>query len=384
MEKYKYEDVVEKEYNLAERKSGKNIYQQREANYDLLRVICTVAVIMIHVSHIYKNAITEASFFGQLYTEHTIIILLYNVLPRFTVPCFVMLSGAFLLSDDRNSDYRFFYKKSIKNIGIPTIVFTCLYFLYSELLACYQILTMGGDIYTIIEPFISVIKGMPLYHMWYLYTLIGIYFLVPVILNIKKNIGENTFFKLSVIMLIVTSISGWTSSFDLEWSISKSICYIGYLMMGFQLRKFFINRKNNWKGILLIFFGILTELVLTFIEYKNIQNGITELDVKYSIVGNFNPLVVVASLLFFSGFSSLNIDINLTKLSAKTLYIYLFHAGVLDLVSRVIRRIGIEGDCRIIIPITILFVFTIAHILSAIYINLWKKMEQKFSGLSHK
>ena len=105
---------------------------------------------------------------------------------------------------------------------------------------------------------------------------------------------------------------------------------------------------------------------------------------KYSIVGNFNPLVVVASLLFFSGFSSLNIDINLTKLSAKTLYIYLFHAGVLDLVSRVIRRIGIEGDCRIIIPITILFVFTIAHILSAIYINLWKKMEQKFSGLSHK
>ena len=204
---YIYSLKLKKEHPIMvfkEKKSCDTIYPKRESNYDLLRLICTVVVIMAHVSHIYKNAITEASFFGQLYTEHTITILLYNVLPRFTVPCFVMLSGAFLLSDDRNSDYRFFYKKSIKNIGIPTIVFTCLYFLYSELLACYQILTMGGDIYTIIEPFISVIKGMPLYHMWYLYTLIGIYFLVPVILNIKKNIGENTFFKLSVIIPSLT------------------------------------------------------------------------------------------------------------------------------------------------------------------------------------
>lgn len=293
-----------------------------------------------------------------------------------------MLSGAFLLSDDRNSDYIFFWKKYIKKIGIPTIVFTCLYFLYSELLACYQILTMGGYIYTFIEPLISVIKGMPLYHMWYLYTLIGIYFFVPVILNIKKNIGENMFFKLSIILLIVTSISGWTSSFDLEWSISKSICYMGYLVMGFQLRKCFMNRKNNWKGILLIFLGILTELVLTFIEYKNIQNGISELDVKYSIVGNFNPLVVVSSLLFFAGFSNLDININMNKLSSKTLYIYLFHAGVLDLVSRVIRRIGTEGDCRIIILITILFVFSVSYILSVIYIHLCNKIKQHFSQVN--
>lgn len=101
----------------------------REDNYDLLRVICTIAVIVIHVSGIYKNAISYENVFGYLIEKNIVVILLYNTLSRFAVPCFVMLSGAFLLSDNRNGEYRTFYRKTVKNIIIPTLVFTVIYFL---------------------------------------------------------------------------------------------------------------------------------------------------------------------------------------------------------------------------------------------------------------
>lgn len=359
------------------------LYHQRESNYDLLRIICAITVIMAHVSHFYKSAITDPGFFGQQYTEHIVVILLYNILPRFSVPCFVMISGAFLLSDDRNSDYTFFYKKHIKKIGVPTIIFSLLYFLYSEALSFYQILTNGGGFPDIMTPLINFLKGMPFYHMWYLYTLIGIYALVPVLLNVKKSIGDDNFFKLSILLLIVSSISGWTSSFILEWSISKSICYIGYLMIGYQLRTYGMKNKNNLSGILLILLGIFTEFILTYIQYRHTLAGLTEMDEKYSIVGNFNPIVVIASLLIFAGFSKLNINYNLTKISSVTLYIYLFHAGILDLASRVIRRIDAGGDCRIIIPLTTLLTLAISYILSVAYTRLWSKIAQRLSLGKH-
>lgn len=77
--------------------------KKREENYDLLRIVSAIAVIMIHVSAGYKTAITSDAVFGQLYERHQIEILLYNTLSRFAVPCFVMLAGAFALADDRNS-----------------------------------------------------------------------------------------------------------------------------------------------------------------------------------------------------------------------------------------------------------------------------------------
>ena len=74
----------------------------REYNYDLLRIVCTIAVITIHVSGIYYNCLTQTEFFGQLYTQNAFLTCIYNGISRFAVPCFVMLSGAFLLANPKN------------------------------------------------------------------------------------------------------------------------------------------------------------------------------------------------------------------------------------------------------------------------------------------
>lgn len=350
---------------------------QREANYDLLRIICAIAVIVIHVSGIYTDSINNSDFFGALYEKHTLILMLWGALPSFAVPCFIMLSGAFLLDDDRNEDYSYFYKKSIKSIVIPTIIFSLLYFLYSEILICAGIIVKGKEVSRILIPIMDFIKGKPYYHMWYLYTLLGIYLFVPVILKVKKSVKEDTFHKICIAMFLICGISGRTSSFSLNWSITKVSCYLGYFMMGYLLRKCNINRKSNRTGILFIFLGVFSELVLMFMDYMN-KTGVIKVGDIVIDGGHFNPLVLVATLLIFTGFSKSNINLNLHKLSSKTFYIYLIHAFVWNLLSRVVRKIGVEGDARIIIPFMVVCVFVLSYVLSVIYVKLWEEIDRKY------
>lgn len=120
---------------------------KRERNYDLLRIISTIAVVMIHVSAIwFGNAIAGISERGLSVTDarSTYWICLYNSLPRFAVPCFVMLSGAFILEDEKNIEYKRFYAKSFAKIGIPTIIFSAVYFFYA-IPGCFVGVDMGGD-----------------------------------------------------------------------------------------------------------------------------------------------------------------------------------------------------------------------------------------------
>lgn len=46
------------------------------------------------------------------------------------VPCFVLLSGAFLLSNYKNRDIGYFYKKSFFNIFLPAIIISLGYSIY--------------------------------------------------------------------------------------------------------------------------------------------------------------------------------------------------------------------------------------------------------------
>lgn len=82
----------------------------RHGNYDLLRIVATIAVIVLHVCAIFIAAFTDVSIFGEINTNHMLFTCLVRASTVFAVPCFMMLSGALLLADERNSDYIFLYE----------------------------------------------------------------------------------------------------------------------------------------------------------------------------------------------------------------------------------------------------------------------------------
>lgn len=342
--------------NMKEKKTN------RENNYDLLRIVATIAVIMIHVSATYYYAITDKNVFGELYQNHMTDILLYNTLSRFAVPCFVMLSGAFVLADERNAEYSYFYKKSFRNIGVPTIIFSILYAVYSLALA---VKDGNGLMYTLK----NIISGKPFYHMWYMYMLVGVYILAPILIRFKKDIQKKTFSKVTWCFLVLSCLSLWTSTHMLNWDIGVIFCYLGYFMAGYELRRWAEKKKSNIKGLCMIALGIAVELFVTRIQYGYSIQGLSKTEEIYGLVGPQCPLIVLASVLIFAGFSLVYMKKDFHKLSALTFLIYLFHAGVWDVGRRfVVKYIGIRGDCRIVIPVCILIVFGISWILSAIYL----------------
>lgn len=181
----------------------------RESNYDLLRIISAIAVIAIHVSGTWIGAVTNEKIFGQFYHNGILATCFYHVLSRFAVPCFIMLSGAFILADERNADYKKFYRKTFINVGIPTLLFSLYYFLYSFLKAVMAVWIKGREITYLLQPIKNWIKGAPYYHMWYLYMMIGVYLLVPLILLFKKQVGEKIFSRVTWIFLVCASMGYW-------------------------------------------------------------------------------------------------------------------------------------------------------------------------------
>lgn len=156
----------------------------RESNYDLLRILSCFSIIMLHVSGGFlmcdDMGIPVNAFFS---------LMLINHLVRFAVPCFLMLSGAFLLADERNADYNFFYKKSIRNIGITGAVFFLLYTMYrvAKFLLRVFVLHMDGTD-TVFSIFKDTLRGRPSGHLWYLSVLIGLYLAVPFVIRLASNL----------------------------------------------------------------------------------------------------------------------------------------------------------------------------------------------------
>ena len=159
----------------------------RESNYDLLRIISAFAVIMLHVSGgvlMYDEAKVPINcHFGTMLINHIV---------RFAVPCFLMLSGAFLLADEKNANYKFFYKKTIRNIGITGAVFFLLYTMYRVAKLVMGVFVLHIDstdtfLASLFFIFKDLLQGRPSGHLWYLSVLIGLYLVVPFVIRLNAD-----------------------------------------------------------------------------------------------------------------------------------------------------------------------------------------------------
>ena len=157
-----------------------------EREYDLLRVICCAAVVVLHTGSIYL-----AGWQPSMPAANRTAAALMQSLTRDAVPLFVMLSGAFLLPDPKSRDFRQFYRKSWKKMGIPTLVFSALYvaYAYAVLLAKIHIKhTAGTD--QLGQPLTMWLNGVPYFHMWFMYMLAGLYAVTPVLASLKQRMEE--------------------------------------------------------------------------------------------------------------------------------------------------------------------------------------------------
>lgn len=303
----------------------------RQSNFDLLRIISTFAVVLIHVNANVADS-NNISFVGFNFCS------LINIITRFSVPCFVMLSGAFILSNERNADYKHFYAKSFYKIGIPLIIFSFLMLIISEVSA---VLKGAG----LAEPVLSLLKG-EFNNYWFMFMLAGLYFLVPIIIRIKNTISKKCY------------------------TIGS---FVGYFLVGNVIYENMSRIK--FKGLYFIF--AIISYVLLFV-----YRGITGFS-RFSIDAYsnwFSPLIIIASICVFIAFGGIKIKTNLGKLSGYTYVIYLLHTKVYIVLLKLLEKFipSVTGNYIVYIAIVTILAFIISCVGAMVYDFLWSLLEKKF------
>lgn len=274
---------------------------KRDKNYDLLRVVSCAMVVLLHAGAFF---VASSNGFDRL------VGVICQAITRTAVPCFVMLSGAFLLNDTKWKECTYAFKKTSRNIILPTIVYSVLFILFSFLM--YR---LGFTQANYREVLILSLKGYPYPHMWYMYMCIDLYLATPVIWKIKECAGGMYTIALFLVVGYIME-----RSFQLIWPI-KFVPFIGYFLFGGYVRALNLKKKKKkgliWTALFLWVVFITMSCIEQIVGTKNIW-GVLPTD-------PLCPLVVVASLACFVFFSSIEVKADTYKLAKHTDSIYFVH-----------------------------------------------------------
>lgn len=314
--------------------------KKRKNNFDLLRIVSCIAVIAIHVNAIYLSP-KISSYMGGSSITWTIENFI-NFATRFSVPCFVMMSGAFILNDERTTNIKLFWHKSIFKILIP---FLLIYLIWS-LIYWSKAIIITDDI----EDFLLTLFKGTYGNLWFMPMLIGLYFLAPFIANLKGS--RHIPFGIGLFLLAWAIISQSTSNYNLPYSTGVVFSYLSYFIFGNILyeSKCVVNQK-------ILIFGIICVTILgTWWRCNNHQYYAMDYSKAF-----FSPLVVVLSIQVFYFFKQLIIDdLRIEWISSKTFYIYLLHSPILVIVHYIFEYINnISEISKIMLQVLVVFILSL-------------------------
>lgn len=151
---------------------------KRENQYDLLRILCMVAVVFIHAVTSQKNQFQQFVL----------------TVSGCAVPVFFMLSGAFTLGNKKIlKNLNKYYLNKFYKIVLPTLIFSFLYILWEVFLKVRKegFSCAGNFFFLLLEKWIAT--GIPGngYHLWFMSVIIFFYAVAPLLVALKnyyKNI----------------------------------------------------------------------------------------------------------------------------------------------------------------------------------------------------
>ena len=319
----------------------------REYSFDILRVIAMTMVIVIHVSNIYCRN------FGEITLTNFVVSLTFNTISRVCVPIFLMISGALMLERDFNKKK---YFKRIKRFIFLIIAWDIIYLVWE-----YFYFGIRRTNYTqlLYDPFRS--------HLWFLYTILVLYTIQPLLKKILHKINNPTKIVLLIIWIVLSTVSIWNYHIALYFTIFS---YTGFFILGKYLYDYAKNNDLKKNNILLIVIMILCFTCSIILNYTHSidQNRFYNLFFAYR-----TPFIMIASfalyILIITNYRKNYLNKTVMKLSELSLGVYLIHGIFLDITNKVF--VYTASNPIITIPIFVFIIF----ILSVISTYIIKKIK---------
>ncbi|MGD6806152.1 MAG: acyltransferase [Candidatus Bathyarchaeia archaeon] len=260
---------------------------------NLIRTVAIVGVVLLHASGQY---LITAEQLGSLSPSQLVswgFVSVYQSIAVTTgVPLFLMLTGALLLEPTKKESLKVFFRKRWVRIGLPLIFWGAIYFVWD-----FTVRNLPFSGWTILQ---GILNG-PYSQFWYMYVLIGLYLLTPILRVFIANAEQvlvKYFLLIWVIGVAVLPCFLLITPFALNANVFVLTGYVGYFVFGTYLFTVKIDRK---KLVAFTALGLALTALATYVlaaaDYGS--SGSSKLVGMYFFQEYISPTVIFASVMLF-------------------------------------------------------------------------------------
>ncbi|MBR5930949.1 MAG: acyltransferase [Lachnospiraceae bacterium] len=225
-----------------------------------LRAVACIAIIILHTVDVavilYQDHITNGERIASLSVVYCMM---------WAVPCFVMVTGALLLSKDRTITIKDVFGKYILRVLIALFAASLVFALFNMLMN-----REGFGVAFLARGFLNALTGNGWAHMWYLYLLIGLYLLMIFYRAVAHHVSDKEYRLLLLIYVVFLSILPLLNMWNAKtgFYIHVSSIYPFYLFAGYAVAEEIL-KINKGISILLIVIGVAGIIASTILDAKN-------------------------------------------------------------------------------------------------------------------
>jgi surface polysaccharide O-acyltransferase-like enzyme len=291
---------------------------------DLIRTVAIFLIILLHAAGFPPDIpaeITPQVMYGWFTAD------VYAALGHMGVPLFVMLSGFLLLEPSKADEpLGMFFSKRFNRIGLPLIFWSIIYFFWN--------VQVHGAHLTLDGAIDAAMSGAYV-HLWFLYLLVGLYLVTPLLRVFVKYVDWKRFkyivalwFVGTVTVPLIIILGG----FNFNPVIFVFTGWMGYYLLGVFLQKI---RVHNWilgfaavlgiTGAVLgayVSTALIGERITTFFHESLSFNLIIASAAMYLLLTNVSPSSITSRHAKVHGL--------LHWIGQNTLPIYLLHYLILE------------------------------------------------------
>lgn len=321
---------------------------------DILRVLALSAVILLHVVTGVSDTIPQQMTLFQLKV--------YEVIRRMAsvgVPLFLMISGTLFLAPEKKLTIRRLLSGYILRIFLVLAIFGTAYALIEMMIReRARRLSMPA------EAFVNMLRGDTWAHMWYLYLLPGLYFMIPFFKEFTAHANQRIYEYLLAVLFIGNSVLPFmkkTFGIDLGIQFPVAGIYTFYYMCGYYLHRY--RRREPGKAI-------WPQLaVIAFCIFMYSINMIFELDFDMNYD---SPFVVIPAIAVFHIASGVRHEVPFcTRCRRSCFPMYLVHTIFLNVSYKMLHITPLLLGGYLLIPLffaaTAVLSYAAAYILQRIW-----------------
>lgn len=310
--------------------------QKQVAYFDFLRTVAMIAVVILHTAASNWNSIDVHTLAWRTFN-------VYDGAVRWGVPIFTMISGAIFLDGARELSIRKLYSQNILRLVSAFLFWSTVYAALG--------LVMGDR--SIAHFFAHIIQGH--YHMWFLFMIIGLYIITPLLRRITVDRQSTKYFLLlSLVFTFVVPALIWGIKFidtfagangellSLANNVYGSVHYhftlgfSAYFVLGYYLHTVEISKRTEVVIYILGVLGFGATILLT--KYMSYYLG----SPTTTFYGNMTLNVLLESVAVFTLakcriskiIKSERTQKAFKKMSKLSFGIYLMHVGFIALLGK--------------------------------------------------